>query len=172
MLYDFRVKSYNGMNLTKTLLSIITILFLFACSNQKEYLPESIYNLFFEQKLIGEEAENFVNKLHIQNVTDEENLIGFYEGEKGRALIYLTFYDKDADAENNYRKMTEKISPQNSVFIGGEYLTIDNTEIYRCFGMGQTHYVFYNNSILVWLSVETVWAEDFLKEYMAYLSKS
>jgi hypothetical protein len=65
--------------------------------------------------------------------------------------------------------MTEKISPENSVFIGGEYLDIEGKQVYRCFGMGQTHFVFAHQKELFWISVNTVIGKDVLTAYLDYI---
>lgn len=66
--------------------------------------------------------------------------------------------------------MTEKISPENSVFVGGQTIDIDGKQVYRCFGMGQTHFVFAHKKQLIWISVNTVVANEFLSEYLNYLN--
>lgn len=150
----------------------LTILF-FACSEEiRDPIPAEIFGLTLEKKLVGEQAIEFVNKLHMKTVTAEKNEIGFYGGEKGKAIIYITYYDNKEDAIKNYKKMTERISPANSVFLKGNYRNIAGHEVYTTFGMGQTHYVFVNATDLYWLSAGTMWAEDFLSEYLKYLNES
>ena len=155
----------------KTKLSVtflITLLFI-SCSGDKNYIPQSFFELELDRKLIGDEAKEFVDKLHFQDVATMQNEVGFYSGEKGKALIYITYYQTDKEAEIDFVKMTEKISPENSVFIGGEYFEAKGYNVYKCFGMGQTHYVFYHENLLFWLSAETVWAEEFLNEYLEFI---
>jgi hypothetical protein len=65
--------------------------------------------------------------------------------------------------------MTEKISPENSVFTNSTFRSISGRNIYRTLGMGQTHYVFTDKNKLFWISAETPWAQDFLTEYFKIL---
>jgi hypothetical protein len=58
-------------------------------------------------------------------------------------------------SHSEYVKMVNKISPENSVFINPEFVDIGGKDIYRCFGMGQSHYVFANGKELYWISVDT-----------------
>jgi len=139
---------------------------LISCSKQNP-LPDQIFGLSLRQKLVGKEALEFVNKLHFNNVTYEKNEIGFYEGSKGTAVIYITYYNDEKTANHNFELMTRKISPENSVFIKSSFFEYNGKNIYRTFGMGQTHFVFVSGKNLYWLSVETIWSLKFLKEYLA-----
>ena len=145
-------------------------LLLFSCSAEVNFLPNKFFDLTLTKKLNGEEAKEFVNKLHFEPVTETENEIGFYEGEGGAALIYITHYNKKEIAEADYKLMTEKISPKNSVFIGSEYLMLKEKEVFRCFGMGQSHFVFYLGRELFWISVDTHFGKKFVQRYIEYLS--
>ena len=73
-------------------------------------------------------------------------------------------------AVKQLKLMVEKISPENSVFIGGESFELNDTKVYRYLGMGQTHFVFADDKALVWLSAETIWGEKFLSEYLSFLN--
>jgi len=146
------------------------VIFLFSCSLNSKYLPEDFFGLRLTKKLTGKEAKEFVNNLHFQNVTNLENEIGFYEGKAGNAIIYITHYNTKETTKINYKKMVKKISPENSVFVKPEYLKLGGIEIYRCFGIGQSHYVFPYNKELFWISVDTYFGKKFVKEYLSYLN--
>lgn len=148
---------------------ILLGLLFFSCSAEVNFLPDEFYGLTLTKRFSGKEAKVFVNKLHFEPVTETENEIGFYDGEKGAALIYITHYNKKDAAEEDYKRMTEKISPENSVFIKPEYLQLNGMEIYRCFGMGQSHYVFPYNKELFWISVNTHFGKKFVEEYLSYI---
>jgi len=62
-----------------------------ACSKSsqtKNFLPEKLNNLILKRKPTGEETRAIVNRLHMKQVTAEENEIGFYEGPDGPATFY------------------------------------------------------------------------------------
>lgn len=147
--------------------SILFILFfLSGCNSEINYLPGEILDLKLNKKLQGEGAKDFVNKLHFNSVTDEENKIGFYKDEKNEAIIYITFYQNEKLADDYYNKMINKISPENSVFINPEIVEVADRKIYRCFGMGQSHYVFTSGSNLLWVSVDSHLGKMFISEYL------
>ena len=157
------------MSILKQNRFLLVVIFLISCSLNSNYLHEELFGLQLTKKLTGKDAKEFVNNLHFQSVTDLENEIGFYDGERGAALIYITHYNKKDDAEEDYKRMTEKISPENSVFIKPEYFQLNGMEIYRCFGMGQSHYVFPYNKELFWISVDTHFGKKFVEEYLIHI---
>jgi hypothetical protein len=148
---------------------LLIVIFLISCSLNSNYLPENFFGLQLTKKLTGKDAKEFVNNLHFQSVTDLENEIGFYGGKAGAAIIYITHYDTKETAKSNYEKMVMKISPENSVFVKPEYLKLSGVEVYRCFGMGQSHYVFPYNKALFWISVDTHFGKKFVEEYLNHI---
>ena len=148
---------------------LLIALFIISCSPDKNYLPEDFFGLHLTKKLTGKVAEEFLNNLHFQNVSELESEIGFYEGKVGRAIIYITHYNTVETTKSNYKKMVMKISPENSVFIKPEYLKLSGMEIYRCFGMGQSHYVFPYKKELFWISVDTHFSKTFVEKYLKYI---
>ena len=149
----------------KRLLVLIVIVFT-VCARQSDYIPQEIFGLTLSKKLTDIEAADFINRLHWQEVTDSRTEIGFYKGSSGEAVIYATYYLSAEEAAEFEKQMTGKISAENTPFIMGKYMDIEGKQIYRTFGMGQTHYVFSHNNVLIWVSAGTAWAEDFLKEYL------
>lgn len=136
------------------------------CTKEPVTIPEEFSGLKLVEHLTGAEAINFVNRLHFNSVTSEKNEIGFYSGEKGNAIIYITYYSDENSASDNYEKMTRKISPENSIFERGSFFEVSGRKVYRTFGMGQTHYVFTISNRLFWISAENAWARKFLDEYI------
>lgn len=147
-----------------TLFTFFVFTFL-SCSRQKQPLPDEVNSLMLVKTISGEEAKNYINKLHFQPVTENENLIGYYENESGSAIVYVTIYKNEKDARNDFVKMTKKISPENSVFIYPQFFEHKGNQIYKCFGMGMTHFVFSLNDKLYWISVDTHLSKNFFNEF-------
>jgi hypothetical protein len=162
------------MNYFKYIITILIIITVSLCSlncgREPNLLPEQLYGCTLTSRLRGEEAKSHVDQLHFQKVAAHSTEIGRYEGENGPITIYVTSYLNADQAEENYKKMTKKISPENSVFIAGEYLKIGEKEVYRCFGMGQTHFVLVHQKNLIWLSVDTIRANKILDTYLKNLT--
>lgn len=151
---------------------IFTLLSLYmsSCSTEKNLLPESLFGYKLEKKLYGSEAKEFVDRLHFQQVAPENNEIGFYKSPAGSAAIYLTYYDSKSTAQNEYKKMINKISPSNSVFTDPEIFQLKGKEIFKCFGLNQIHYVFVNNKELFWLSVDEYLGNKFINDYLEFIN--
>ncbi len=149
------------------LFSIVGCAFILtSCSSGNNFLPAKIHELTLKEVVSADDARKIVDELHFQPVATASNEIGFYDSRKGRAVIYITVYEDQSQALDAYEKMTQKISPENSVFFSGEYMKISDKDVYRCFGMGQTHYVFYQGKRLFWISADTHIARLFLIEYL------
>lgn len=141
-------------------------LFLFQhCSQKKEILPEKINDLMLIKTIEGDEAKKYIDKLHFQPVSKNENIIGYYENLSGEAIVYVTTYPDQKEAKIDFEKMTEKISPENSVFVYPQFFDYKGNKIYKCFGMGMSHFVFSLNKNLYWISVDTHLAKDFFEEF-------
>jgi hypothetical protein len=160
---------FLNKNHTNLVLYFALVFLFFDCNRNKTLLPEELYVCSLTKTLSGEDAKAYVDHLHLQNVASHTNKIGFYEGENGPITIYLTTYKTNTQAQNDYLKMTQRISPENSVFIAGEYITVGEKEVYRCFGLGQTHLVFVQGENLIWMSVDTIRAMKILVAYLVHL---
>ncbi len=151
------------LRLTASLLLLISLIY---CSDNPEYMPAGISGLSLTNRLTGKEAAEFLNKLHLQKVTDEQTEIGFYTSNAADAVVYLTYYSNAEEAGEYEARMTDKILNEKTPFIMGEYKNVEGKKIFRTFGMGQTHFVFSHRNVLIWLSLNTSLANDFLEEYL------
>lgn len=151
------------------ILILISLFAFLSCSSEKDFLPDEFFGLKLKQKLTGTEAKKFVDNLHFQEVAPEKNEIGFYDSQAGKAVIYITYYSDELTSHSEFKKMVNKISPENSVFINPEFVDIGGKDIYRCFGIGQSHYVFANGKVLYWISVDTNIGRKFIEEYLRYI---
>lgn len=101
----------------KYLNALLILILISACSSKPELLPENFYGLKLDKKLAGNEAKQFVDRLHFNSVAPDKNEIGFYSSKAGSAIIYITFYENDKLSFSEYERMINKISPDNSVFV-------------------------------------------------------
>ncbi|OGB60603.1 MAG: hypothetical protein A2Y94_03065 [Caldithrix sp. RBG_13_44_9] len=156
----------KNFTFSSTILAFLVAVIYFRCSQEVTYIPSSFMSCRLEKKLTGIEARQWVDKIHGKVVTPPESEIGFYLGENGPITVYVSGYQTEELARKELLRMTEKISSQNSIFIGGEFVELDGKNIYRCFGMGQTHFVFTHHNKLIWLSVNTIQGKEMLRAYL------
>lgn len=156
------------MTLSSALGILFSILFV-ACSVNKNPLPEEFFGLTLRSKLTGEDAKEFIDRLHLREVTPEKNEIGFYSTEAANAIIYITYYNNPEIAQEQEKKMIEAIKPDNPVFFGAGFISVNGRDLYRCFGMGQTHFIFSKNNLLFWVSVDSHISTMFIEEYLNYV---
>ncbi|HES59408.1 MAG TPA: hypothetical protein ENO18_03165 [Caldithrix sp.] len=145
---------------------MVALCILLQFCGSKEMLPQDLLGYSLVDRTVGTEAQKIVNKIHLKPVTDTPNEIGYYQKGDDKAIIYITNYSSDDDAQADLIKMVDKISPQNSVFLNGGQVEINKITAHRYFGMGQTHFIFRVDNILVWLSVDTMIANEFLESYL------
>ena len=156
-------------NLGKFLLVSTSVIILISCSLGNDPLPEKLYGFKLVNKLSGNEAKKFVDQLHLNEVAPQKNEIGFYESTVGKLMIYVTYYDDNAKSQSEYEKMISKISPENSVFYDPSIIVTNQKHLYRCYGMGQFHYVFPSGSELYWVSVDPGFGDEFIEEYLNHI---
>lgn len=145
---------------------LFLILLITSCATEVNYLPESISGLRLEKKVTHEEAKQLVNRLHFSSVASEKNEIGSYLGINNSATVFISYFHDQNNAYDAFKKMTQKISPNNSVFSRFSYHRVMGKQVYNCFGLGQTHYVFSHNNVLFWISADTTVGKNFLEEYL------
>jgi hypothetical protein len=152
------------------LLVLTSVIILISCTIRKDPLPETLYGFKLVNKLTGVEAKKFVDQLHLNEVAPQKNEIGFYESPVGSLMIYVTYYDDNAKSQSEYKKMISKISPENSVFYDPKIVTIDQKNIYKCYGMAQVHYVFPSGKELYWVSIDPGLGDKFITEYLNHIN--
>lgn len=159
------------LNKIQIIILAASTLILTSCSGNGGYLPGALNGMVLKKAVTGAEATKDVDKLHFNPVaSDKENEIGFYESADNKGTVYVTYYKSKEEAKADFEKMTRKISPQNSVFISPSFFEFQGYNIYRCFGMGQSHFVFVHKKALLWISADTVHGKEVLKDYLAAIN--
>ena len=138
----------------------------YSCSKAPDFLPTSILSFKLTKKISGNEAKNYLNRLHYESVIDVESEIGFYEKTNGTAIIYISHYKNKDSTKNIFDSMTKKISDRNSLYSQSGFININGIKVYKTFSRGQTHFVFMLNTTLFWVSVDNESAENFIKDYL------
>ena len=146
--------------------SFIVFLLLSGCSTKQDFLPESNAGLELYKSYTGKEAKNMLDKLHFLDVADGDSKIGFYRSSRGSASVYATIFADGKKAESKFEDMKNKISGGNSIYNSGKMIELNSINIFRCKGLGQTHYTFAVGNTMVWISCDDDPAPEFLQDYL------
>ena len=93
--------------------------------------------------------------LHGKGVTPQSNLIGMYAGKQGSAVVYMSVYASDTEANNALREMQSRISTGNPIFDHYSETEVQGHQVSSCLGEGQVHHFFSNEKQLYWLTVDS-----------------
>ena len=118
-------------------------------------LPSSIATVELKRSLKGAEASAIIDRLHGKGVAPQSNLIGMYVGKTGGAVVYMSVYASDTEANNALRKMRSRISAGNTIFDQYSVTEVRGHQVSSCLGQGQVHYFFSHEKQLYWLAADS-----------------
>ncbi|RIK32562.1 MAG: hypothetical protein DCC56_01760 [Anaerolineae bacterium] len=127
-------------------------------------LPERIAGLSLTDQMTGAEAaENFIN-LHNQRFPITSGAIGFYGG--NQTTIWAAGVPFNFMVAGMVNSMRDKISEGKSPFTPtNEYLFAGRT-VYELEGMGQRHFYFQSNNLIVWLAADPSIADEAIEQIL------
>lgn len=136
-------------------LPLIILLIISSCSEKPQMLPQSLGELKLEKFLVGKEAKEFINQMHVSGmVAGDKNEIGFYSLDTLKAIIYISKFKSPEIAKQKLEQMLIKIAHGGTPFALHNQFIIENRDIYLIFGMGQAHYIYTDKNELIWLSAD------------------
>lgn len=150
---------------------VFVLIFPTGCSKEQDPLPAEFESLTLDKKLTGKEAKDFLLRMHQGVVGSDKNEIGFYSGSEGGATIYISYFDDKFIAQDEFKRMTDKIAGGNTEFTNGDVFYIDGLKIYKCLGYSQSHFIFSLENRLFWLTSETSIIRKLISDYLDYLKK-
>lgn len=150
---------------------VFVLFFSPGCSKEQDPLPKEFESLTLDKKLTGKEAKDFLLRMHQGIVGSDKNEIGFYSGGAGGATIYISYFDDKFIAQDEFNRMTDKISSGSTEFTNGGVFYIDGLKIFKCLGYSQSHFIFAFESRLFWLTAETAVIRKLISDYLEYLKK-
>lgn len=127
-------------------------------------LPERIVGLSLTDRMTGAEAaDNFIN-LHNQKFLITSGAIGFYGG--NQATIWLAGAPFNFMAAGMVNSMRDRISEGNSPFTPMNEFKIGGRTIYELDGMGQRHFYFQSNNLIIWLAADPSIADEAIEQIL------
>jgi hypothetical protein len=101
----------------------------------------------------GAEAAARVERLHGKAVAPEETFIGHYGTGPSHAMLYVSVFPSQDEAESTIGRMSTRIGDGSSGFGHHKTFTVGGTEIHSVLGQGQVHFFFVKGTRLSWLAM-------------------
>lgn len=130
-------------------------------------LPPMLGSLALKNKMEGQEALNNVARLHGKEFELISGSVGHY-GPRGEVTVWVTGAASSRLAAQITEQMRAKIAEGGSPFQPLEERPAGSRIIYVLSGMGQTHYYFQSNELVVWLAAPAGQAESVLADLLAF----
>jgi hypothetical protein len=132
-------------------------------------LPASIADMDRTNVIQGEDADKIITELHRKVVTDQQNFIGKYSDDQYSATLYITRYDNENGALEDFRRMAERINkPEIGGSMGFQHVRpvpeLGN-HAYMTLQGGRVHYYFVKDEMLYWLDVHPEIAMQVVEDF-------
>lgn len=130
-------------------------------------LPEKIANVSLVQRLDGQPAFDEISRLHGKQFPLNYGAVGNYSDHM-RATIWVVGAQNSDIAEQMIQDMRDQIESNLSPFqFIGQFIDGDRV-VFELVGMGQKHFYFQADELVVWLAADDEIAELALAEVLAY----
>jgi hypothetical protein len=119
--------------------------------------PEELSGMTLEDEYSGERAKSEIKNMHLGDFDFISGYVGYYQDGFGRSARYWvsTFFNQSI-AKNTTERMTDKISIGNTPFSIPVEIELNNSNVeyvYFVEGMGQDHYYWYKNDLVIWVAM-------------------
>jgi hypothetical protein len=165
----------NTKPFSKSLLIYLMICFCCLCgfdAGQKAQAPElpaTLADMQLKKTISGIEANKMIFGMHGKATGPNSNsLIGYYGAEEPKNALYLTAFQNKDWAQQALDKMVEKMANSSFGFSLPQSEKHGSDVIYRCSGMGLSHFFYRHENLLLWLQVEKGKAAAGLEDLQAH----
>lgn len=132
-------------------------------------LPEEIAGLRLHHFSQGEEALAQIAELHGKKFNLKNGYVAHYKSSTSEAMLWISESFYESEAQELIGRMLAKIKEGKSPFSGLTEFQASGQTIYSLTGLGQTHYIYQERDMVVWLAVDPPIAEQALKETLAQI---
>jgi hypothetical protein len=119
--------------------------------------PKELEGMTLEDEYSGEKAKSEIKNMHLGDFDFISGYVGFYQDGFGRsARFWVSSFSNQSIAQNTTERMTEKISKGNTPFSIPQEIEINNSNVENVYfveGMGQDHYYWYKDDMVVWVAM-------------------
>jgi len=130
-------------------------------------LPEQVSNLPLTRQTTGSQAVQEINRLHRKGFPLTSGAVGNY-GTQNQATLWVSGTLFKPAATQILTAMKDRIAEGNSPFTTtGEYQDKELT-IYTLVGMGQKHFYFQSNNLVIWLAADADLADQAITQVLEF----
>jgi hypothetical protein len=130
-------------------------------------VPDAIAGLPLREKTVGSDAVAEVSGLHGKEFPLISGAVAAY-GASGEFTLWVTGAASESSATEITAAMTDKIAAGGSPFTPMGRRQLGASTVYELDGMGQRHFYFQADSLVVWLAAEERLAEAALAELVGF----
>ena len=128
-------------------------------------LPKELVGLPLSGEITGPSAFAELSWMHGQEFQLNQAVVGTY-GKEDQVIIYVAGTDTISMAGRLIAAMRDKIAAVDSPFTPIAEREIDQRMVYELDGMGQRHFYFKSDQLLIWVAVDDSLAEDALRQVL------
>lgn len=125
-------------------------------------LPDTLAGLSLTAESYGPEAVSEITRLHDQKFPLSSGAYGMYGSQGGMAMLWVAGAPAKLMAARMVDEMEQAIANGDSPFKPIETREGNGRILYELTGMGQRHYYFQSNNLVIWLAVDDPIAETAL----------
>jgi hypothetical protein len=127
-------------------------------------LPQTLADLPLVNANYGPEAVAEINRLHGKQFEQITGAMGTYRSALANATVWVSQFSSRAIAQQIVEAMRAKIGEGNSPFTPAGAQPQGNRTLYSLNGMGQQHFFFQSNDLVIWLSADPAIASQALRQ--------
>src|SRR5215212_3304756 len=135
-----------------------------ATSDKSSALPAQIAGLDLSSSESGEAAISEFTSMHGKEFPVTSGRIGYYGN--GRVTLWLAGTDNKSIAADMVSSMQARIAEGNSPFTPIDEIRNTDRKVYILEGMGQKHFYFQSNDLVIWLASDPSIADEAIQQIL------
>ena len=131
-------------------------------------LPNQLVGLSLTDSQQGTDAIAVITDLHAQEFPVDFGAVGIY-GDRD-IIVWVAGAASESIAVEMTNAMQQKIAEGNSPFTPVDEIDARNRKVYVLEGMGQRHYYFQSQNLVIWLAANPAFADKALQQILEVYS--
>lgn len=136
-------------------------------NSKSSLLPNEMVGFPLRGEVTGSSAFTELSWMHGQDFQLKQAAVGTY-GNEDQVIIYVAGTDTRSLAGQLISAMRDKIAAVDSPFEPIAEREINQRMVYELDGMGQRHFYFKSDQLIIWLAVDEGIAEDALRQVLRF----